>query len=1426
MKRIFILAVLLLSFAYGNAQSPQKMSFQAVIRNSSNSLVSNLPIGLRVSILQGTPSGAIVYSETQTATTNVNGLVTIQIGGGNVIQGDFSTIEWANGPYFIQTETDVNGGANYTITSTTQLLSVPYALYAQTSGSSTPGPQGPAGANGAAGATGPQGPIGLTGPQGPSGQNGINGTNGIDGLSAYQIWLNNGNTGTVSQFLIALQGATGAQGPAGINGANGIDGATGLQGIQGPQGLTGAQGPAGENGIDGAVGPQGPQGPIGLTGPQGAQGSQGLTGLQGQAGQNGTNGGVGPQGPQGIQGVAGANGTNGVDGLSAYQIWLNSGNIGTESQFLASLHGAQGPQGIQGAPGQTGPAGAIGATGPQGTQGIQGPSGFLSNGNTTGNTTYWNGTQWVVNSSNIYNNGNEVGIGTSTPNISAKVEIASTTQGFLPPRMTTSQRDAISAPAIGLVIFNTTTNCLNFYIGSGWNEICGNSSIPTGTIDSINCSSSINTGTLTQGIEASGVSSNVPYIAGNGGSHSGQTLISTGVSGLTATLQSGTFANGSGNLNYIITGTPTSSGTASFALNIGGQGCTLTIAVASNLEAQYLAGSVFCNGPTAIIDVTNPTTGKIWMDRNLGASQVATSSTDALAYGDLYQWGRGNDGHQCRNSSTTSVLSSTDQPANGSFITASSPNNDWRSPQNNNLWQGVNGVNNPCPSGYRLPTETELNAEITSWSQNNSEGAFSSPLKFTKGGNRSGDVVDDVGTIGRYSSSTVDSTISKYLLISGSAFMSNTLREFGISVRCIKDASAIPPTVGTLNCGSTSIIGTLTSGTAASGVSASVPYTSGNSGSYLAQSFSSTGVTGLTATLTSGNLANGSGSLSFAISGTPSTSGSAIFALTIGGQTCSFTISVQPALALQYPVSSVFCASGPTAIVDVTNPTTGKVWMDRNLGASQAATSSTDTAAYGDLYQWGRGSDGHQCRNSSTTSTLSSTDQPANSLFIIVSNSPGDWRNPQNSNLWQGVNGINNPCPNGYRIPTIIELNAELSSWSNQTSSGAFASPLKFTVAGQRLFNNGTLVIVGNVGLYHSSTYNGGVGKQSINFDSTSANLDNSSVNAYGNSVRCIKDASAIPATVGALNCGSTSVTGTLTNGTAASGVSAEVAYTGGNGGSYATQSISSTGVTGITATLTSGILANGSGSFSFAIFGTPSTSGTASFALTLGGQSCSFTVNVIPNYATQYPTNSVFCASGPTVILDVTNPTTGKTWMDRNLGASQAATSSTDASAYGDLYQWGRGNDGHQCRNSSITSTLSSSDQPANGSFITTTTGNLDWRSTLNNNLWQGVNGVNNPCPNGYRLPTSTELNNERLSWSSQNSSGAFVSVLKIPLAGRRDVQNGLIDSTEISASLWSSSPATNFTRQSDYLILTSNALFINTSTRGAGFTVRCIKN
>ncbi len=116
-----------------NAQAPEKFSYQALIRNASNALVTNSAVGMKISILKTSSSGTVVYTESQTPTTNANGLVSIQIGGGFPITGDIADINWATDSYFIKTETDPAGGSNYTIAGTTQLLSVPYALYAKKS---------------------------------------------------------------------------------------------------------------------------------------------------------------------------------------------------------------------------------------------------------------------------------------------------------------------------------------------------------------------------------------------------------------------------------------------------------------------------------------------------------------------------------------------------------------------------------------------------------------------------------------------------------------------------------------------------------------------------------------------------------------------------------------------------------------------------------------------------------------------------------------------------------------------------------------------------------------------------------------------------------------------------------------------------------------------------------------------------------------------------------------------------------------------------------------------------------------------------------------------------------------------------------------------------------------------------------------------
>ena len=205
MKKIYSILVGLLLTASVFAQAPQKMSYQAVIRNTSGALITSTSVGMKISIIPSLEPGSIaVYSETQTASTNANGLVSIQIGTGTIVTGTFVGINWANGPYFIRIAIDPTGGTNYTIVSSDELMSVPYALF---SVNGTPGPAGPQGPIGSTGLTGAQGPIGLTGATGAQGP-------------------------------IGLTGATGVQGPTGLTGATG---ATGLQGIQGPAGVGIAQ---------------------------------------------------------------------------------------------------------------------------------------------------------------------------------------------------------------------------------------------------------------------------------------------------------------------------------------------------------------------------------------------------------------------------------------------------------------------------------------------------------------------------------------------------------------------------------------------------------------------------------------------------------------------------------------------------------------------------------------------------------------------------------------------------------------------------------------------------------------------------------------------------------------------------------------------------------------------------------------------------------------------------------------------------------------------------------------------------------------------------------------------------------------------------------------------------------------------------------
>ena len=133
MKKIFLILALVIT-TVSLAQTPEKMSYQAIVRNADGNLLSEKTVGMQISVLKSTSSGTAIYIETHSVTTNVNGLVTLEIGMGSVVTGDFSVINWGDDKYFIKTETDLEGASNYTISGTSQLLSVPYAFHAKTAG--------------------------------------------------------------------------------------------------------------------------------------------------------------------------------------------------------------------------------------------------------------------------------------------------------------------------------------------------------------------------------------------------------------------------------------------------------------------------------------------------------------------------------------------------------------------------------------------------------------------------------------------------------------------------------------------------------------------------------------------------------------------------------------------------------------------------------------------------------------------------------------------------------------------------------------------------------------------------------------------------------------------------------------------------------------------------------------------------------------------------------------------------------------------------------------------------------------------------------------------------------------------------------------------------------------------------------------------
>ncbi len=260
--------------------------------------------------------------------------------------------------------------------------------------------------------------------------------------------------------------------------------------------------------------------------------------------------------------------------------------------------------------------------------------------------------------------------------------------------------------------------------------------------------------------------------------------------------KSGSFtATGAQTITLPGTGTPVTTGINTFTVTFGTT-ASFTVVVVSNTPIVQSS----CNTSYTYYEVANHKTQKVWLDRNLGATQVGTAATDFLSYGSLYQWGRLADNHQCItwassylgtpvNGVTTTTCSS-NTPPNALFVKTLASPWDWRVPQNNSLWQGTAGINNPCPSGYRLPTNAEFIAEVATWTTKNTVGAFGSSLKWVMAGYRDfpDGAIYNAGYSGGYWSSTINSTKAMALWFSPTeGYTVDDYRAVGYSVRCIKN---------------------------------------------------------------------------------------------------------------------------------------------------------------------------------------------------------------------------------------------------------------------------------------------------------------------------------------------------------------------------------------------------------------------------------------------------------------------------------------------------------------------------------------------------------------------------------------------------------------------------------------------------------------
>ena len=1360
------------------------ISFQGLARNAAGEVLVSQKISLRLSILLGSESGAVVYVETRQVTTNPQGIFALVVGDGtaNSKTGNFSTIDWSTTAKFIKVEMDPNAGLNFIAMGTSKLQTVPFAYYAFGVDAENVDGILPLGSGG----TGVASIADLKTSLGVDQVDNTADANKPLSAASQAALSTKANTADVTTSLASkVDKVTGKELStndyttaekaklAAISGTN-----TGDQDLSAfatrtqletkvdkepGKGLSTNDYTTAEKdklaAITGnATGPAGPVGPAGATGPQGLPGAAGPTGA------------TGPQGPIGL----------------------------------------------------TGPAGATGATG------------LLSIGNEAGNTPYWNGTQWVVNSSNLYNNGSNLGIGTTSP--SEKLEVVGNvkTSGTLTagaityPNTAGTNGQVLTSNGLGTASWTTAG------AASGVNSV--------GTISG---SSTANGASIT-----AGVLNLAPADATNGG------IVTTG----NQAFSGGKVFNDNIQVNSVRIGAPGSAGSANTMLGAysfqygapGGNNTGVGTMSLASITNSTNGGSPGGNDNTAVgSNAIRQGQGASNGNRNTAVGSAAlTNASDAsdntaLGYATL-PIATGGANTAVGSNSLAAITSGTNNTAIGYGATVSSGT------QTNSTAIGNGAIvaaSNTIQLGNTSVTNVNTSGTLTAGAITypNSAGTNGYYLKTDGTGTASwaavsGDGVPYTGATGAVNLGAYDLTVNGVKVGKG---LANIADNTAVGINALNAAA---PSGGANSAfGYQALQANTGVGNSAFGYKALPANTSGYNNTAIGASSLLSNTTGYD------NIGIGASSLVF------NTEGDYNIGIGAGALQGNKLGNTNIAIGRQagFNLNSYDYSRGTGG---------GNIFVGYQAGISRNRGSNNTAIGHQSLYSY----------------TVDFYDYSNTAAFGVQSG----FNNRTNNNTFLGAftdvdytinSSITNATAVGYQAKVTASNTIQLGNTdvTNVNTSGSLtANGVKIgrgagnvstnTAAGSNALGSNTSgsnnTAVGNGALQTNATggFNTSVGSDALKMNTGSYNVAVGSNalknNAGGDSNTAMGFGSNASHTSGSNNAsfGTSALASNTGSGNTAIGSSADV-YAGISNatavGFQALAAASNTiqlGNTSVTNVNTSGTITagdvtypkthgsanqvlstTGSGTLAWTTpaTGLPSSGNTAGdmlywngsawvkVAAGANGQTLTF-YNGTPVWIT---TNNQFANT----VLSVT----GKIWMDRNLGASRVATSSTDANSYGDLYQWGRSADGHQLRTSGSTNTLSSTDVPGNDYFIIVTNSYFpfDWRSTRNNNLWQGVNGVNNPCPAGFRLPTQAEWEAEFATWSSQNTAGAFASPLKLTVAGFRWRQNGSILDLNDWGRYWSSTVSGDFSL--DLTFNTSSAGMINEG-RAEAVSVRCIMN